>query len=197
MEKLIENKDEKSGKCYILNKGVKYWLWSKRGFYVSQIGGKQTMLHRVLYGDGNQENEVYPIDGNFRNLSRNNWKIRKRGAYHYKTDREYKEFDDKKFYKKENGYWWSKTYGSMHRYIWKYYHGSIPKGYQIHHKDGNKDNNTITNLCIMSIGEHLKMHAKNNNWIGSEANKEQLRKANLKRWADYRNRKDQTEKACI
>ena len=85
----------------------------------------------------------------------------------------------------------------MHRYIWKYYHGSIPKGYQIHHKDGNKDNNTITNLCIMSIGEHLKMHAKNNNWIGSEANKEQLRKANLKRWADYRNRKDQTEKACI
>lgn len=101
MEKLIENKDEKSGKCYILYKGVKYWLWSKRGFYVSQIGGKQTMLHRVLYGDGNQENEVYPIDGNFRNLSRNNWKIRKRGAYHYKTDREYKEFDDKKFYKKK------------------------------------------------------------------------------------------------
>lgn len=50
---------------------------------------------------------------------------------------------------------------SMHRYVWEYYNGKIPKGFEIHHKDGNKSNNDISNLeCIDSV-EHKKLHGRN------------------------------------
>lgn len=188
--------DESKGKSYILHKGVKYWLWENRGLYVSQIGGKQTMLHRLLYWDGDKGHEVVPIDKNWENLNPSNWENRKRQD-HFRSEKEYRLFDNKRFYKKENGYWWSKVYGSMHKCIWQFYNGKVPKGYTIHHKDGNKDNNVIENLCILSASEHSKLHAKDNKWIGSAENKEQLRKANLKRWQDYRNKKKKEKETCL
>jgi len=45
-----------------------------------------------------------------------------------------------------------------HRKIWKKYHGAIPEGYVIHHKDGNKKNNNIENLQAMKSEEHLSLH---------------------------------------
>jgi hypothetical protein len=48
----------------------------------------------------------------------------------------------------------------LHRYIWEYYNGKIPKGYNIHHKDHNKDNNELDNLELLSASEHKKIHAK-------------------------------------
>lgn len=48
----------------------------------------------------------------------------------------------------------------MHRYVWKFYNGEIPDGYDIHHKDGNRYNNDISNLeCIESV-EHKKLHGE-------------------------------------
>lgn len=49
-----------------------------------------------------------------------------------------------------------------HRAIWKYYHGDIPDGYQIHHIDGNKLNNNINNLELISSHQHPKKHRKYN-----------------------------------
>lgn len=49
----------------------------------------------------------------------------------------------------------------LHVYIWNKYNGDIPNGYQIHHKDENKDNNEIDNLVCMTQKEHLKWHAEN------------------------------------
>ena len=48
----------------------------------------------------------------------------------------------------------------LHRYIWEYYNGEIPKGYDIHHKDHNKDNNELENLELLTSSEHKKRHAK-------------------------------------
>lgn len=46
----------------------------------------------------------------------------------------------------------------LHRYIWEYYKGEIPKGYHIHHKDHNKDNNELSNLELLTKEEHIKRH---------------------------------------
>ena len=42
--------------------------------------------------------------------------------------------------------------------FWKY-HGFVPKtGFEIHHKDMNHRNNKITNLKLLTIAEHRKLH---------------------------------------
>lgn len=49
----------------------------------------------------------------------------------------------------------------MHRYVWEYYNGTIPDGYEVHHIDGDKSNNDISNLCLMTVHEHKKYHSEN------------------------------------
>lgn len=50
----------------------------------------------------------------------------------------------------------------LHRAVWEFYNGEIPKGYQIHHKDKDIDNNDISNLECISTKEHLSKHSKEN-----------------------------------
>lgn len=59
-----------------------------------------------------------------------------------------------------------KTYIKKHRYIWEKYKGEIPKGYVIHHKDGNKKNNTINNLECLGKIKHDKLNKSllKNHW---------------------------------
>ena len=47
----------------------------------------------------------------------------------------------------------------MHRYVWEFYNGKIPEGYEIHHKDLNRNNNNIENLECISTSDHRKLHA--------------------------------------
>ena len=75
------------------------------------------------------------------------------------------EFNGKRYVKDENtGYYLChEIAGSgsrLHRDIWEYYNCEIPKGYEIHHKDHNKDNNDITNLQLMKKSEHSRLHGK-------------------------------------
>ena len=49
----------------------------------------------------------------------------------------------------------------LHRYMWMKYYGEIPKGFEVHHKDGNKDNNEIENLELLTKDKHLAWHAEN------------------------------------
>ena len=52
----------------------------------------------------------------------------------------------------------------LHTAIWEYFNNrEVPKGYCIHHIDGNPFNNDISNLQCMEIGEHRKLHAEKNN----------------------------------
>lgn len=47
----------------------------------------------------------------------------------------------------------------MHRYVWTWYNGNIPKGYEIHHIDFDRSNNNISNLQLVSRSEHRRIHA--------------------------------------
>ena len=51
-----------------------------------------------------------------------------------------------------------------HRLVWEQHYGIIPKGYQIHHINGNKLDNKIENLELISQKEHLKKHSKENHF---------------------------------
>lgn len=57
-----------------------------------------------------------------------------------------------------------------YRKIWeKYNNKKIPKGYDIHHIDGNRNNNDIKNLVCVSLQEHLGIHYNQKNWGAVQA----------------------------
>lgn len=49
-----------------------------------------------------------------------------------------------------------------HHLVWEQAFGSIPEGYEIHHKDGNKLNNSLSNLQLITRSEHARLHAIKN-----------------------------------
>lgn len=51
---------------------------------------------------------------------------------------------------------------SEHRVIWERQNGKIPKGFEIHHINGNKKDNRIENLECLSRKEHILKHYKPN-----------------------------------
>ena len=48
---------------------------------------------------------------------------------------------------------------SIHRFVWTYFNGEIPDGYDIHHRDFNHDNNDVANLELVTKDAHQKIHA--------------------------------------
>lgn len=69
-------------------------------------------------------------------------------------------YNRKFYFHKKTGYWISTTLPKIraHTWVWKNNYGEIEKGYHIHHKDGNKSNNDISNLEIIKATEHLKKY---------------------------------------
>jgi len=61
----------------------------------------------------------------------------------------------------ETGYYLNSTiHKRMHVYVWECIHGNIPKGYEVHHKDLDRSNNTIENLQLLTSHEHKLIHAE-------------------------------------
>lgn len=50
----------------------------------------------------------------------------------------------------------------IHVLVAKTFIGEIPKGFHVHHKDGNKQNNIVTNLEIIHPSKHWHETEKNN-----------------------------------
>ena len=50
----------------------------------------------------------------------------------------------------------------IHRVVWEAFNGDISKGYQVHHIDGNKQNNRLSNLLSISIKYHNSITLKEN-----------------------------------
>lgn len=78
----------------------------------------------------------------------------------YDTEGKYAYFENLKFTRDDKtGYYLNSTNRKrLHRYIWEHYNGKIPEKHHIHHKDGNKQNNDISNLQLMSNTEHTSLH---------------------------------------
>ena len=81
----------------------------------------------------------------------------------YKENNKYAYFNNNKFTRDDKtGYYLSSLINGkryrLHRYVWEYYNGTIPKGYDIHHKDHNKLNNHYTNLEGLTNSEHVRKH---------------------------------------
>lgn len=76
----------------------------------------------------------------------------------------YQEFNGIRFYQTEDtDYFRHSVKGTtilMHRYVWEFYNCKIPKGYHVHHIDGDKSNNDISNLQLMKGTEHWELHGK-------------------------------------
>ena len=69
-------------------------------------------------------------------------------------------FNGVKFTRDEKtGYYLNSTLRMrMHRYVWEFYNGPIPDGYDIHHIDHDKGNNCIENLVMLKASIHRAMH---------------------------------------
>lgn len=52
----------------------------------------------------------------------------------------------------------------LHRYKYEKEAHQIPDGYDIHHKDRNKQNNDIDNLLLIEKSEHTKLHVREDKW---------------------------------
>lgn len=50
----------------------------------------------------------------------------------------------------------------IHHLVYEAFVGDIPAGYDVHHKDGNKQNNCVENLLAISENEHHTIHASEN-----------------------------------
>ena len=68
---------------------------------------------------------------------------------------------------KVTGYYLSTSYTDsgrrerLHVYIWRVNNGNIPKGYHINHKDGDKFNNELDNLEMLTSKDHAAYHGQN------------------------------------
>lgn len=51
-----------------------------------------------------------------------------------------------------------------HRIVWIYFYGEIPKGVEINHKNGIKDDNRPSNLELVTRSENMK-HANTHGWL--------------------------------
>lgn len=47
----------------------------------------------------------------------------------------------------------------MHHFVWRSEYGDIPCGYHIHHRNGNRIDNRLVNLTLMSAEDHIAHHA--------------------------------------
>lgn len=48
----------------------------------------------------------------------------------------------------------------LHREVWKHHHGEIPRGWHVHHVNGDPEDNRVENLCAMSGARHISEHHK-------------------------------------
>lgn len=67
-------------------------------------------------------------------------------------------FNGKEYHLYPGERYFSRHNKRLHRVVWEYYNGPIPKGCHVHHKDGNSWNNDIENLELITGKAHLSKH---------------------------------------
>lgn len=101
------------------------------------------------------------------------------------VDDDHQRFNGVIYRKDRSGHYVS-TSRALHRDVWHYANGEIPKGYVVHHADFNKANNSLSNLQCLTDSAHKAIHG-----FAQKANTKQNRRCkNCKRaFAAFRNKK--------
>jgi len=75
----------------------------------------------------------------------------------------------RRYFRKKTGHYRSSNphYQYLHRVVWQMCCGCIPAEHDIHHVDGNRSNNTLLNLQMLSHSEHASQSNKNR-WADPE-----------------------------
>jgi hypothetical protein len=96
----------------------------------------------------------------YEHFARRGWELRSRPA-----PRPWIEFNGRFYTLRNTGYYGCTTEGRqlLHRDVWEYHNGSIPKGWDIHHIDNNRSNNAIENLECLPKPEHTRRYSPHNN----------------------------------
>ena len=122
-------------------------------------------------------------------------------------------FNGKEFKLHKGERYFSRGTTRMHREVWKFHNGEIPKGYDIHHVDGDTTNNCISNLNLVHKSLHRRFtgkkrfkdnpefvkefHAKGveaaKEWHKSEEGREWHSKHGKQTWVN----REQSKKKCI
>ena len=110
--------------------------------------------------------EGYSLDGVARMYS-----MTRQGLYNIFKRRKYKLrgkkklpyiiFNDNRYTLRNTGYY-GRCNGKrnlLHRDVWELYNGSIPKGHDIHHIDGDRANNKRNNLELISKSQHASKYS--------------------------------------
>ena len=100
------------------------------------------------------------------------------------------EYDGLKWSRKPSGYYQSTTRctdGSRknwyHQYVYEKSAGKIPEGYEVHHKDEDKQNNNFENLELLSSAEHQAEHKEQNK---ANAYKDSLKERETENYSLFR-----------
>lgn len=114
------------------------------GMSLAQVGEKHSRTRQTVY-------QMFANRG---------WKLREKPAR-----RETVEYDGREYSLGNNGYMRCTTGDRhlMHRRVWEDHFGPIPEGYDIHHLDECKTNNTLDNLECLPKSEHTRLYSPNCN----------------------------------
>lgn len=129
----------------------------------------------VLYSSGLSLSEVASVVGGTRQsiyagLVSRGIELRSRPRLAFQV------FDGKKFTLRSHGYL-ARTDGDrelMHRYVWRFYNGDIPDGFDIHHKNHDRSDNQIENLECLSKSEHARLYNTGCNGVQHRCGKENV-----------------------
>ena len=103
-------------------------------------------------------------------------------------DETHAKFNGQIFHKTKKGHFFRAV--SLHEAVWRFHFGDIPEGYVIHHRNGQKDDNRIDNLQLMTMAEHRAWHNQHDrityrcDYCGKELEKSAISHAGKKHFCD-------------
>jgi hypothetical protein len=117
----------------------------KKGYVHPMTGSKLSEQHKIKMQEGRKDVPSWNLGLTKKEDARLNGGRKSKGAFFDKTSGYILIYRNNKIQK-------------FHRILWEEKYGEIPEGYVVHHIDGNKINNDMNNLRLLSVEEHTKLH---------------------------------------